>query len=389
MPNLKVANPYDGSELAQVPLADEAEIDAVIAAAHKTFDATRNTQPFDRSRILLSAAEALKKRRGEFADCIVAEAGKPITFAEAEVDRAVNTLTAAAEEARRAAQGEWLDLDAYPPGKGHVGFVKRFPLGVIYGISPFNFPLNLVLHKVAPAIATGNTIVLKPSPRTPMTAIKLGELLAEAGCPKGQVNVIVTPNELAERAAHDPRVRHITFTGSSAIGWKLKQNIPADKRVTLELGGNAPLIIHDDADLNAAIPIAASGAFGYAGQSCISVQRILVQQSIYPTFRDRFLQHIREKIKTGDPRDRSVIVGPMIDADALKRVRSAIDDALRGGAKVLCGNEVIGPCLTPTVIENADPKCPLVAAEVFAPVATLHRYNTFDEALAMANDSVY
>jgi glyceraldehyde-3-phosphate dehydrogenase (NADP+) len=222
-----------------------------------------------------------------------------------------------------------------------------------------------------------------------MTAIKLGELLAEAGCPKGQVNVIVTPNELAERAAHDPRVRHITFTGSSAIGWKLKQNIPADKRVTLELGGNAPLIIHDDADLNAAIPIAASGAFGYAGQSCISVQRILVQQSIYPTFRDRFLQHIREKIKTGDPRDRSVIVGPMIDADALKRVRSAIDDALRGGAKVLCGNEVIGPCLTPTVIENADPKCPLVAAEVFAPVATLHRYNTFDEALAMANDSVY
>lgn len=385
--NLPITNPFDGSEIGKVPLLDEAGLDAAALRAHAAFSKTRNAAPFERAQILSAVAEGLKRRRDEFAQSIVAEAGKPITLAETEVDRATISFTSAAEEARKSG-GEYLDIDGYPTGKGHVGFVRRFPIGVIYGITPFNFPLNLVAHKVAPAIATGNPIIIKPSPRTPLTAIKLAELIREAGAPEDQVQVVVCPNELAMRLVENERVRHVSFTGSDGIGWQIKQKA-WNKRVTLELGGNAALIVHEDADLTAAVTAAANGAFGYAGQTCISVQRILVQARVYETFRQMLVDHVRSKVKVGDPRDRSVLVGPMIDRDAAKRVRDSIDQALRGGAKLAVGGEISDRFVQPTIIENADLKSQICSSEIFAPVATLHRYETFDDAIAMANDSPY
>lgn len=385
--NLTVKNPYNGERVGEIPLADEKAIDAAIARAAQAFEVTRKTPPFERARILSEAANALRQRRDEFAATIVSEAGKPITLAEAEVDRAVITLTAASDAARES-QSQTLGIAGFAPGKGHFGLVRRFPIGVIYGMTPFNFPLNLVLHKVAPAIATGNTIIVKPSPRTPFSALNLVKLLAECGSPENQVQVIVCPNELAMRPAGDERIKHVSFTGSAPIGWKIKEQA-ARKRVTLELGGNAALIVHDDADLSAAVLAAANGAFGYAGQSCISVQRILVQANVYDRFKQMLVDHIRKNVKTGDPCDRATLVGPMIDADALKRVISTIDDARRTGATVLCGGTASGPCLEPTIIENANLKSPICQTEIFAPVATLHSYRDFDQAIAGANDSAY
>lgn len=384
---LEITNPFDGSEVGRVPLLDEAGLNAAAHRAHAAFSKTRDAAPFERAQVLSAVADGLKRRRDEFAQTIVAEAGKPITLAEVEVDRAIISFSSAAEEARKSG-GEYLDIDGYPTGKGHVGFVRRFPIGVIYGITPFNFPLNLVAHKVAPAIATGNTIIIKPSPRTPLTAIKLAELIRESGAPEHQVQVVICANELAMRLVQNEHVKHVSFTGSDGIGWQIKEKA-WNKRVTLELGGNAALIVHEDADLPAAVTAAANGAFGYAGQTCISVQRILVQARVYETYRQMLSEHVRSKVKVGDPRDRSVLVGPMIDRDAVKRVRDSIEQSLRGGARLVVGGEASDRFVHPTIIENADLKSPICSSEIFAPVATLHRYETFDDAIAMANDSPY
>ncbi len=260
-----VRNPFSGSEIAKLEFANADQIDSVIERAHQAFQKMRSTKAFGRAELLSKIAHALRSRRDEFARTITEEAGKPIVLAEAEVDRAIVTFTAAAEEARHSAQGEWLDLEGFATGKGYVGLVKRFPIGVIYGMTPFNFPLNLVAHKVAPAIASGNSIVIKPSPRTPLSAVKLTELFKEAGAIDGAVEVVLCPNELATRPINDPRVRHISFTGSAPIGWKLKQEVKGNRRVTLELGGNAPLIVHEDANLDQAVVAAATGAYSYAG----------------------------------------------------------------------------------------------------------------------------
>jgi glyceraldehyde-3-phosphate dehydrogenase (NADP+) len=385
---LTVNNPYDGSQAGAVPQADKEALDRAAAAADAAFQISRKQAPYERADVLHRVAELLKQRRSALADTIVAEAGKPIVHAEAEVDRAVITFTAAAEEARHAAQGQWLDLDGFSSGKNHVGFVKRFPLGVIYGITPFNFPLNLVAHKVAPAVATGNAIIIKPSPRTPLSALALRDILNEAGAVENQVQVVVCPNELATHLVNDDRIRHVTFTGSGPVGWKVKA-LANTKRVTLELGGNAALIVHSDADLDAAVAAAAKGAFGYAGQSCISVQRIFLHESIYLTFRQMLRTYVREHIKTGDPRDRLVSVGPMIDAAAMQRVQAAMAAATRGGASMVLGGETTGPCLNPAVLENVDPSMDVYRTEIFGPVAVLQAYKDFNDALAMANDSVF
>jgi glyceraldehyde-3-phosphate dehydrogenase (NADP+) len=382
-----VIDPFTKVPFASVATADERVIDDAIAAAHEAFGQTRRLAPFERSAVLAGTASGIAKRRDEFVETIVAEAGKPITLAEAEVARAVVTFTAAAEEARRT-MGELLDADGFAPGRGHAGIARRFPVGVVYGITPFNFPLNLVAHKVAPAIASGNTIVVKPSPRTPLSAQLLAEVMDEAGLPKGALNVVVAPNELAARPLADDRVRHVSFTGSVPVGWSIKQQA-GRKRVTLELGGNAGLIVHEDADLAAAIPAAAAGGFGYAGQSCISVQRIVVHAPIYERFKGDFVRHVREQVQAGDPRDRRTLVGPLIDDAAAARVRTLLDDAVRSGAKVLCGAAFRGNVLDATVLEDVDPRSDVCTTEAFAPIVTLHRYADFDEALRFVNDSEY
>jgi acyl-CoA reductase-like NAD-dependent aldehyde dehydrogenase len=277
-------------------------------------------------------------------------------------------------------------MDAFSSGEGHIGLTRRFPLGVVTAITPFNFPLNLVAHKVAPALATGNTMVVKPAAKTPLTSLLLAQVLVEAGVPAGQVNFVTCSNDDASLLVTDDRVKKVTFTGSPAVGWKLKA-MCGRKRITLELGGNAGVILHADADLAAAVPAIASGAFAFAGQSCISVQRIVVHEAIYEEFRERFVERLREAVQTGDPRDRATLVGPMITSDALAAIRAKLDAALAGGATLVHGGKTIGRCLEATVLENVDPALEICATEAFAPIATLHRYRDFDEALAFVNAS--
>ena len=278
-----VINPYSGEEFAQVPLGDAKTVDEAIKVAHEAFEVTRAQAPHARGDLLARVAHRIEERRADFVETMIAEAGKPYTFADGEVTRAIITFTVASEEARRQ-QGELLDIDAYAPGSGHFGLVRRFPLGVISAITPFNFPLNLVAHKVAPGMAAGNTMVVKPALKTPLTSLLLAEVLVECGMPPGQVNFITCNHEEGTALITDPRVKMVSFTGSPDVGWQLKAQC-GKKKITLELGGNAGVIVHDDADVKSAVPKIAVGAFSYAGQSCISVQRIVVQESIYEEFK--------------------------------------------------------------------------------------------------------
>ncbi len=385
--HLPVVNPFSGAEIARAPLGKREHIAAGIAAAHAAFPKVRATPAYARARLLLKVVALIEERSEEFVQTIIAEAGKPIAFAEAEVTRAVMTFTIAAEEARRQ-HGELLDIDGLPTGQGHFGLARRFPIGVVAAITPFNFPLNLVAHKVGPCLATGNTMVVKPATKTPLTALLLAQVLVDSGMPAGQVNFVTCSNEDASLLITDERVKKVTFTGSPAVGWKLKEQC-GKKKITLELGGNAGVIVHADADLDAAIPAIASGAFGQAGQSCISVQRIVIHQTIYEDFRDRFSAYIREKVKAGDPADRANIIGPMITRDALAATLARIEQAVNAGAKLVCGGNVTGQCLDATVIEDAHAHLPICAEEAFAPICTLHRYRDFDGALAFVNDSTF
>jgi glyceraldehyde-3-phosphate dehydrogenase (NADP+) len=384
----QVRNPFTGVEIARVALGDERTLDAAIAAAHSALPRTRAVPAHQRAATLQRVVQGIEKRRVEFVETILNEAGKPVVHAEGEVARALLTFTCAAEEARRwnGASGEVLALDGMPAGEGHIGFARRFPIGVVSAITPFNFPLNLVAHKVAPCLATGNTMVVKPAIKTPLTALLLAEVLLEAGVPPGQMNFVTCGNEHAARLVTDDRVAMLSFTGSPVVGWKLKE-LSGRKRVCLELGGNAGVIVHSDADLDAAVPMIAAGGFGYAGQSCISVQRIVVQEAIYENFKARFLAHVREKVKAGDPRDRATVIGPMITADALEKTRARIASAVAAGGRIVLGGEARGQCLEATVLEDVPPTHEACADEFFAPVVTLHRYSAFDDALRFVNDS--
>jgi acyl-CoA reductase-like NAD-dependent aldehyde dehydrogenase len=318
-------------------------------------------------------------------ETIIAEGGKPIIFAEAEVSRAVMTFATAAEEARRA-HGEGASDGCASSRRGSHRPHPTIPARRDQCNHAIQFPLNLVAHKVAPCIATGNAMVVKPATKTPLTALLLAKVLDEAGLAPGQINFITCSNDDAHALITDERVKKVTFTGSPAVGWKLKEQC-GKKRITLELGGNAGCIVHADADLNAAIPMIALGGFGQAGQSCISVQRIVVHHSIYDDFRERLTAHVREKIKAGDPRDRATVVGPMITPEALEGAKRRIEGAVEAGARIVYGGKVTGRCLEATIIEDAPATSELCAEEAFAPLVTLHQYNDFQEALEFVNDS--
>lgn len=383
----EVRNPWDQSVIARVSLADAALLDRAADEALKAFEVTRRRPPHERAELLTRLASRLNERKEAFARDIVREAGKPITLAEAEVGRAVFTLTAAADAARRA-HGRMLDAAAFAPGAGHIAIQRRFPVGVVYGMTPFNFPVNLVVHKLAPALAIGAPIILKPSPRTPISTIRLAELAMECGAVPGSVQVVNCENDLALKLAQDERVKVVSFTGSAAVGWQVKA-VATKKKVTLELGGNAAVIVHDDADLSTAVPAIATGAFAYAGQSCISVQRILVQRRIYVDFRDRLVAHTKSNVKAGDPTDHTVLIGPMIDPASQLRILDWVRSAQQSGATVLTGGVASGPCIEPTLLENVPADHPLCVEEAFAPVAILRPYDDFAEALRIANDSRY
>lgn len=383
-----VTNPWDGLPLDGVCLAGEAQVEEAVASAHAAFQTTRKMSAGSRAAILENISVLIAERRADFVSTIVAEAGKPVTFAEAETERARLTFRFAAALAL-SDEGHGVAMDASAPGAGHFGLVKRFPTGVILGITPFNFPLNLVAHKVAPCLATGNTMVLKPALKTPLSSLLLAEVLDAAGVPPGQVNVVPFNHEHIPPLLMDSRVKMVSFTGSAGVGWRLKAQA-AKKKVALELGGNAAVVVEPDCDWRAAIPKIASAAYGYAGQSCISVQRILVHKDIHSPFREELVSYVKEKIITGDPVGKSTVVGPMINPGEREKIVGWIKDAESLGAVLLTPLHTEGySLLGPVLLENVPENCPALCQEAFAPLAVLQSYDSFSQALEMVNASAF
>jgi acyl-CoA reductase-like NAD-dependent aldehyde dehydrogenase len=382
---VEVASPYDGSLVARVAKAGAAEARVAVDAAER---AMRDPLPaHKRAEILVRVAGALGKRADEVARQITAEAGKPLKAARVEVARAMSTYTMAAVEARKLA-GEMVPMDASQAGEGKLAFTRRLPIGVVGAISPFNFPLNLVAHKIAPALAAGCAVVLKPASQTPLSALLLAELEHDAGLPPGWLNVLVGPaSEIGDVLVDDGRVKLITFTGSSGVGWKLRERAPR-KRVNLELGNATPVIVEADADVEDAAARCAANAFSFAGQSCISVQRIFVQRDVYDAFRQAFLPRV-EALVVGDPADEATDVGPLISAAERDRVLTWIEEARSAGASILTGGSLEGELLVPTVVERPAPDARLSCDEAFGPVCTLQPYDTLSEAIDAANATRY
>jgi glyceraldehyde-3-phosphate dehydrogenase (NADP+) len=380
----RVINPFNGQVIADVVQATESDAEQAIASTSGATATLGELPAHARYNILQQVAALIYRRRDEFASTITAEAGKPIADAKREVSRAVQTFTVAAEEARRI-PGEVVPLDWTPNTDSHLGILRRFPIGPILGITPFNFPLNLVAHKVAPALAAGNPILIKPAPQTPLTALLLGEVALEAGLPPGGLNVVPCDNALAERFAVDQRFKLLSFTGSAPVGWMLKAKC-GKKKVTLELGGNAGVVIEPDADLDLAAQRCATGGFGYAGQTCISVQRVFVHQSIADLFTTKLLMQVA-RLKAGDPTDEATVVGPLIDQAAAQRVESWIGEAVAEGARVLLGGKRMGSVVEATVLSNVKPEMKVSCREVFGPVVTVTPYRQLSEAIAALNQS--
>jgi acyl-CoA reductase-like NAD-dependent aldehyde dehydrogenase len=382
---IEVRSPYSGDIVGRVAKAGAAEARRAIDAAERAM--AEPLPAHKRAEILVKVAGFLGRRHDEVARTISDEAGKPMKAARVEAQRAMSTYTFAAVEARKLA-GEMVPMDASQAGVGKLAFTIRRPIGVVGAISPFNFPLNLVAHKIAPALAAGCAVVLKPATQTPLSALLLAELEEEAGLPAGWLNVIVGPSaEIGDVLVGDDRVKLISFTGSVPVGWGIRERAPK-KRVTLELGNATPVIVEADADVDAAAAKLAANAFSFAGQSCISVQRIYVARQAYNRFVDAFLPKV-EALNVGDPGDEETDVGPVIDADARERILAWISEARDGGARVLTGAELDGELIRPTVIADAAPELKVSCEEVFGPVCTVNAYDDLQEAIALANGTPF
>jgi acyl-CoA reductase-like NAD-dependent aldehyde dehydrogenase len=382
-----VSSPYDQSPVTQLHLAGPEQLveaaDSVVEAA----PAVAALTPLQRATILGRARKGIDARRDELVDAIVEEAGKPLKLARVEVDRCRDTLLAAADVARYP-QTEARDLGGFGSGTGSTALIKRVPIGPILAISPFNFPLNLVAHKLAPAIAAGCPVLLKPASQTPSPALLLAEILSDAGLPAGALSVMPCRGSDVAPLVDDDRIKLLTFTGSQEVGWGLKQRAWR-KRVTLELGGNAAVLIEPDGgDLGEIARTLASAAYGYAGQSCISVQRILVHRSCLDELRGKLAAEV-EALPYGNPADEATVCGPLIDAGEAERIESWISRAIDAGGRAVVGGQREGSVVRPTLLEDVPKDEPVVAEEVFGPVAVLDGYDDFEQGLAMANDSPY
>ncbi len=378
---IEVRSPYDGALVGLVSAGDAEHVAEAIAAAQR---AMQHPLPaYQRAEILARAAHLVEQRREDFARTIALEAGKPIRTARIEVARAVATLTFASIEARTLT-GEVVPMS----GAGKFAFTVREPMGVVGAITPFNFPLNLVCHKVAPAIAAGCAVVLKPASATPMTALRLAEVFLEAELPRGWLNVIPgSGGEVGNALVEHPDVPLISFTGSAEVGWGIQARVP-HKKVLLELGNSSPLIVFADADLGAAAQAVATHGFSHAGQSCISVQRVLVQEPVADGFEAMVVEKVSQLV-TGDPLDEKTHVGPLITPDDRDRVKAWVDEAVSAGARLLLGGEVEGTILKPTVLADVTPQMKVFRQEVFGPVVGITRFRTLDEAVELANATEY
>jgi len=380
-----VINPYTGEEIARVSAADESLVEEAVQAAESS--GMSSLTGAERHELLKKVAGEIERRKAELTRIIVQETAKPLRYAAAEVERAVQTFSFAADEARRL-HGETLELDAHPHGKGYFGFYHRFPLGVIAAITPFNFPLNLVAHKLAPALAAGNAVVLKPASNTPLIALALAEIVMNAGAPAGALNVLCgRGSSLGLSLVRHPRIKMVTFTGSLEVGRIIRENAGL-KKVTLELGANSAVIVEDEDRLEEASARCVVGAYAYSGQVCISVQRILLNRKLADSFLELFLPKVKA-LKKGDPLDAATQIGPMISEGEARRIESWVQEAVEGGARILAGGKRDGAFYEPTVLDNLQPEMKVYCKEAFAPVVCIERYAEFEQALERVNNSTY
>jgi len=382
--DLEVTDKYTGEVATRVALADAATIDQGIAAAVDAAEPLRKMPPYERQAVLYHCVDRFTERFDELADALCIEAGKPIKDSRGEVSRLIDTFRIAAEEAVRIT-GEVMNLEISPRARGYRGMFQRVPIGPCSFISPFNFPLNLAAHKVAPAIAVGCPFVLKPASRTPIGALVIGEVLAETDLPKGSFSILPCRRDGADLFTTDDRLKLLSFTGSPGVGWDLKARA-GKKKVVLELGGNAACLVDQDADLEDAVNRLIVGAFYQSGQSCIGVQRIIVHASIYEDLKERLVTATK-KLVAGSPKDEQTFIGPMIAESEAQRLESWIEAAVAAGGKVLCGGNREGAMLEATLLEEVPKNQTLCTAEAFGPVAVLSQFTDFDQALAEVNNS--
>ena len=412
MKTVKIFSPYNQAIVGEMPESESQDIESAIQRSQAAFQVMRKLPRFVRADILMRASEGLKARREEFAKLIAQEAGKPLYDARGEVSRAIFNLSNSAAEARRFSGEEVpldmdagvfeyqstdasgkpialqdLNLDKLSGMRRRIGIARRFPIGPILAIAPFNFPLNLVLHKVAPALAVGNSVVLKPAPQTPLTSVLLQELLRDAGLPDGALEVCHCSVPLAESMVKDERFAMVSFTGSAKVGWHIK-SIAGRKKVALELGGNGAVIVAEDADIDQAVARCVRGGVVYGGQYCIGVQRILVQRSVYDNFLKKLIEKI-EQCKVGDPLEEGIDIGPVIDEGSAIRIQSWVEEAVTQGAKIETGGRRDRAVVQPTVLSNTQPHMKVEAEEIFGPVMTVSVYDEFEEAIARCNNSKY
>lgn len=383
---LPVFNPFNKEQIAQTYIANSDILEKAILKAKSIEKELTELPAYIRYEILMQIADTMKSRREELASVLAQEAAKPMRYAVSEINRAISTFIAAAEESKRPPM-EYIRLDWDPSGKGREGFVKYFPVGLVAGISPFNFPMNLAVHKIAPAIAAGCPIILKPARSTPLSTLILAQIIDQTALPKGAVSILPMDRESGNQLVTDIRFKLLTFTGSPQVGWKMK-NDAGKKKVVLELGGNAGVIIAKSADVEFAVKRCIVGAFAYSGQVCIHTQRIYVAKEIFKNFYEKFIDEV-QKLKTGNPLDASTDISSMIDEENAIRVEEWIKSAIADGAELLCGGKRNGSIIEPAVITNTKNQMKVSCQEIFGPVVILEKFEKFEEAVAMVNESIF
>ena len=383
---LEVKFPYDGHVVDSVYMAQPQDLEDAIAAAQRGFEIARKLPSYKRTEILQNLQRLMAEHFNAFVELMILEGGKNRKTAMGEMKRALQTIAISAEEARRL-QGDVFDIDWTPAGENRKGFTQRVPIGIVLAITPFNYPINLACHKIGPAMAVGNAIILKPAEKTPLSSVLLAELVLEAGYPPEAFSMVNCWGQVAQSMVTDPRIAMLSFTGSASVGWMLKGQA-GRKKVVLELGGNAGVIVHQDANISLAVQETASGGFANAGQNCISVQRLLVHEAISDEFLQAFVDVVGA-LKVGDPRDADTDVGPLITEKDALRAASWVEEAQAAGAKVICGGQREGTLFWPTVLTETSPDMKVRCEEVFAPILTISTYSDWDEAIETINDSPY
>lgn len=383
---LDVTNPHNGKVVARISMGSVADLDDAIVKAAMLRDELRTMSSAERYNVLMEISSAIETDRQRLAEILSAESAKPLRYALAEVDRAAQTFLVAAEEAKRLPK-EYISLDWTPAGKGREGLVKYFPAGIVAGISPFNFPLNLAVHKIAPAIAACCPIILKPATSTPLSTLELAKIIDRTSLPKGAVSIIPMDRETGNKLATDDRIAVLSFTGSPEVGWKMKSQA-GRKKTVLELGGNAGVIVTPSAEFETAVAKCVTGGFAYSGQICIHTQRIYVHESLFESFVKEFCKRAMH-LKSGDPSSIETEISSMIDETNAKRVEHWVNEAMQAGAKLLCGGKRNGSFYEPTVLTGTNVQMKVNCEEVFGPVVVIEKYSSFAEAIALINNSKF